>query len=254
MRYNPLGFLFPKSNIPEGGAGYIESNTTELVPETVIPVSYDESGWAYYPYEMPFVRGGESSTAYVYINGGKYWFSGSEDDVVDYVGHQSGPFLPIEYSRNGRPDGETGGFYWTFEPGNDYYGPPPESITISVEETVHTVHTIDLKYLPNQPIKIDLLDYGIDVFGMFFTGASQATFDRAEELFSLVNATPDCDINFVIRADDGSFAEVKASKTGSVEGGVFTLSSYAPLYNGELYVIGLFIIADGTVILNAKEM
>jgi len=254
MKFDPVGFVFPKSNIPEGGAGYIESKTTEIVPETVIPVSYDEFGWAYYPYDMPFVRGGESSTAYVYINGGKYWFSGSEDDVVNYVGHQSGPFLPIDYSRNGRPDGETGGFYWTFEPGNDYYGPPPESITISVEETVHTVHTIDLKYLPNRLIKIDLLDYGIDVFGMFFAGETQATFDRAEELFALVNANSYSDVNFVIGASDGSLVETRAAKGGSYFSGVFSLSSYMPLYNGTAYAVGLFVNADGTVILNAKEM
>lgn len=93
------------------------------------------------------------------------------------------------------------------------------------------VHTIDPKYLPNQPVKVDLAEYGLDVITLFAEGGGVVTFDRNRELLGELSDKPDSDVVFVIKNDSlGIYLETQATKTGADANTIQGLSAYIPLY------------------------
>lgn len=232
MPFDPLGFLFPKSNIPKGGYGYTTTETVEILPPTVCPLKDD--GY----YDIPSSTGLDGNhDYYLYVDGQEFKYAYDPRSGSGWI-------------RTDNTDRRFNSIYENIYP--DQIVPVPETVTASIKRVSKIDHLIDPKYLT---IKIDLLEYGIDVFGMFFAGETQATFDRFEDLFALVNANKDSDITFVLRSGDGSLiVETKASKAMSGYGSVANLSSYVPLYNGTAYAVGLFVTSNGRVLLSAKEM
>ena len=99
-------------------------------------------------------------------------------------------------------------------------------------------------FVGDSGIRIDLMEYGLNLTALLNQAVGTTGFDRAPEVFALVNANPEANITFVIRTDSGEYVEMPVTKIGALEEGCRMLSSGAVImFDGTLCLANVLVVA-----------
>lgn len=118
-----------------------------------------------------------------------------------------------------------------------------KSHTVAVYEVSETIHTIDPKYLPG--VKIDLADYGVDVFTLFAQGGGTAQINNLGAFNQAIRTAGS--ITLCINGPS-AYVETTATKLGSAPDSIHSFTATIPISHeiGD-FVCSLFAKGDGTV-------
>ena len=192
MSFDPIGFVFPKSNIPEGGAGYTETTKTVLL-DGVFEVRIVEPGVAGFETEVLDIKGGDQLL--VNWNGKQYTsvvfdigsISGFGNLAIIGFGDDTGePFIYLPGTMDGNVEGQV---VTTNAPG---------TVTFTVVSKTETVHPIDPKYLPIKVIDLDQYGIGEAIIGLFAQDGGQVELQDTDAFWGALGDDTNVDVRMYL--------------------------------------------------------